>query len=157
MKRILATAAVLLVMGLVGCNTSPVQPTSAGTTNQSDSLAGMVTEPIVLGVVDTVGHQERPRPEATVLGATHAYGVIPWHDNIEGDDDWMAVFYLPYNPGTVYFYGRLRTGQWQPFGYPLVKLHDARWTSSGFRIMIFMGTKIPAACTSSPSSYRLQY
>lgn len=157
MKRILTIAAVLLALVLVGCNTTPVQPSLADNSDQSDSIVGILTEPIQLAVADTVAGTDRPQPEAAALGATYAYGVIPWHDNIEGDDDWMIVFYLPYNPGTIRFFGRNWGGIWNQYSYPWVKIHDARWTSQGFRVMIFTGNKVVGLCSSNPSHYLLQY
>jgi len=150
MYRILAIAAVLLTLVLVGCSENPAEPKVQNTNFE-------VVELLTLGYDSTNSENVKGLHEPTALGTTYAFGVIPWHDNIEGDEDWMAVFYLPYNPGSVYFYGRTRFGYWQNFGPPLSQLHDARWTAQGFRVMIFMGDKVTLACGSAPGSYRLQY
>ena len=157
MQRILTIAAVLLALVLVGCNSTPVQPSLTDTSNQPDSLTGVITEPIQLGDVATDSGSVRPQLAPAALGGTYAYGVIPWHDNIEGDDDWMIVFYLPNNPGTVKFFGQNLGGIWNQYTYPWVKIYDARWTSQGFRVMIFTGKKVVWLCSTSPSHYLLQY
>jgi hypothetical protein len=151
MKRILTIAAVLLATVLVGCNTSPVQPFSADTT-QSDSLACAITEPIVLAV-DTISNEGRPQSETAALSATYASSLqqIGW-------SDWIATFYLPYNPGTVTFQGRLISGgQWQTFSGWWAQIWDARYTPYGFRVQILMGARVFGICGPTTGRYRLLY
>ena len=96
--------------------------------------------------------------ETSVAGlhATYAYGVISWYDRNSGDNDWMVIFYLPYNPGTVNFEGLTYMYFWTNFN-SWVQIYDARWTSGGFRVMILMGNKVRYLCGTSPSRYRLVY
>lgn len=96
--------------------------------------------------------------ETSVAGsrATYAYGVIPWYDRNSGDNDWMVIFYLPYNPGIANFEGLTYMWIWTNFN-SWVQIYDARWTSGGFRVMILMGNKVRYLCGTSPSRYRLVY
>lgn len=153
MKRKLTIAAVLLAVVLVGCNTSPVQTSMSDSSSQSDSTVGILTEPIQLVVADTVAGTDRPRPEVTALSATYASSLqqIGW-------SDWIATFYLPYNPGTVTFQGHLISGgQWQTFFGWWAQIWDARYTPYGFRVQILMGARVFGICGPTTSRYRLLY
>lgn len=153
MYRILTIAAVLLTVVLVGCNSSPVEPSlAADAVPLSDSLAGVITEPIVLAV-DTVSSQDRTRSETAALGATYASSL-----QLRGWSDWIATFYLPYNPGVVTFQGRLISGgQWQTFSGSWAQIWDARYTPYGFRVQILMGARVFYLCGPTTDRYRLLY
>lgn len=153
MNRILTIAAVLLAMVLVGCNTSPVQPSLADNTDQLDSLAGTITEPIQLSLADTLASTDRPQPEAAALSATYATSLQPI-----GWSDWIVTFYLPYNPGVVTFQGHLISGgQWQTFSGWWAQIWDARYTPYGFRVQILMGARVFGICGPTTGRYRLLY
>ena len=160
MKGILMLS-MLLALGLVGCGEHSVSPEKSvdQIISEYPDASQTINEGLSLLQNDNLlTNGKQPLPLVSAGGVTYAYGVLSWHDNIEGDEDWMAVFYLPYNPGTVAFYGRVHViGVWQNFSPPWIRLYDVRWTAQGFRVMIFMGSKVTIPCGTSPGSYRLQY
>ncbi len=144
MQRILVIAAVLLAMGLVGCSSDPTGP------NTQEPKEGL-EEHLILGA-DQIDSGKDTRIEAA-LGATYASSLqqIGW-------SDWIATFYLPYNPGVVTFQGHLISGgQWQTFSGSWAQIWDARYTSSGFRVQILMGARVFFPCGPTTSRYRLLY
>lgn len=70
--------------------------------------------------------------------------------------DYLVTFYLPNNPGSATFQGHAPWG-WQTYAAGSAWVYDARWTSSGFRVIIRETFGVVWWCSTVPRNYRLLY
>lgn len=144
-RRLILTGMMLVIIAMLsGCSQKDV-PVSSTLQNESLALS-----------TDSVSAGERPQAPITAAGSTYAYGLIQVYDANHGDYDWLAVFYLPYNPGSATFQGRAPWG-WQTYSGSWAQVYEAVWTSRGFRVKILIGSKVTLACGTSAGNYRLLY